>query len=79
MKTKTLKLKDKPLIPQSVSKQKPITKIGEKRKMKKVMDEWKQGELKTNAGQKVTEQKQAVAIALSESGQGYKGKKVSKK
>lgn len=35
-------------------------------KLKKVMHEWKQGKLKSSSGQKVTDQKQALAIALSE-------------
>jgi hypothetical protein len=38
-----------------------------KKKMKKVMDEWKHGELRSGrSGKKVTSQKQAVAIGLSE-------------
>lgn len=36
------------------------------RKVKKVMREYKSGELKSSSGQKVTNQKQAVAIAMSE-------------
>lgn len=44
-------------------------------KVKKVMDEWKGGSLKSSSGQKVTNQKQAVAIAMSESGQAKKKKK----
>jgi len=38
------------------------------KKVKKVMDEWKSGELHSGSkkGKKVTSQKQAVAIALSE-------------
>jgi len=36
------------------------------RKVKKVMREYKSGELKSSSGQKVTDQKQAVAIAMSE-------------
>lgn len=43
-------------------------KIGE------VMDEWKKGELKSGSGQKVTSQKQAVAIGISEARK--QGKKV---
>lgn len=35
-------------------------------KVKEVMDEWKDGKLKTGTGKKVTSQKQAVAIGLSE-------------
>ncbi len=38
-----------------------------KSKVKKVMDEWKAGTLKTSAGKKVTDHAQAVAIAISES------------
>jgi len=60
-------------------KQKPTTKKAKKAKVKKVMDEWKHGELKTSAGKPVDDQKQAVAIALSESGQSYKDKKRRKK
>lgn len=38
-----------------------------KKKMKKVMDEWKHGQLTSGrSGKKVTSQKQAVAIGLSE-------------
>jgi len=36
------------------------------RKVKKVMREYKSGELKSSSGQKVTDQKQAVVIAMSE-------------
>jgi hypothetical protein len=36
------------------------------RKVKKVMREYKSGELKSSSGQKVTDQKQAVAVAMSE-------------
>jgi len=36
------------------------------RKVKKVMREYKSSELKSSSGQKVTDQKQAVAIAMSE-------------
>ena len=37
-----------------------------KRKVKRVMDEWKAGTLRSSSGQKVTDQKMAVAIGLSE-------------
>jgi hypothetical protein len=74
MKTKTMKSSKKPSGNTSHSA-KPATKVGKKRKVKKVMDEWKEGNLKTNVGKPVKDQKQAVAIALSESGQSYKDKK----
>jgi hypothetical protein len=37
-----------------------------KRKIHKVMEEHKEGKLKSSSGKKVTSRKQAVAIALSE-------------
>jgi hypothetical protein len=43
-------------------------------KVEKVMREFKGGKLKSSSGQKVTNQKQAVAIALSEA-RAVKGKK----
>ncbi|MGA3187278.1 MAG: DUF6496 domain-containing protein [Bryobacteraceae bacterium] len=36
------------------------------RKIHKVMEEFKEGDLKSGSGDKVTDRKQAVAIALSE-------------
>ena len=39
------------------------------KKVRKVMREYKAGTLKSGSGQKVTSRKQAVAIAMSESGQ----------
>lgn len=45
-------------------------------KVKKVMKEFKKGELKSSSGKKVTKRKQAVAIALSESGRS-RSKKLS--
>ncbi len=59
---------------------KPATKAGKKRKVTKVMDEYKAGSLKSGKGGKggkVKSRKQAIAIALSESGQSRK--KTSKK
>lgn len=50
----------------------PKTKAGKQRKVKTVMDEWKGGDLRSSSGQKVTNPKQAIAIALSESGQAKK-------
>lgn len=43
-------------------------------KIKKVMHEWKRGKLKSSSGQKVKNQKQALAIALSEQARADKGK-----
>jgi hypothetical protein len=42
------------------------TKKAKQAKVKKVMDEWKSGSLKSSSGKKVTSQKQGIAIALSE-------------
>lgn len=56
-----------------------MAKYSEKAQQKigKVMEEWKDGKLKTSAGQKVTSQKQAVAIGISEAK--AEGDKVPKK
>jgi hypothetical protein len=43
------------------------------KKVKKVMKEYKSGSLKSGSGAKVKSRKQAVAIAMSESGQAKKG------
>lgn len=43
-------------------------------KVAKVMREYKAGKLKSSSGDKVTNQKQAVAIAMSEAEQMKKGK-----
>jgi len=44
-----------------------------KQKVRKVMKEYKEGSLKSGSGAKVKSRKQAVAIAMSESGQKKKG------
>jgi len=57
---------------------KPTTKTAKKRAVKRVMDEWKAGSLHSGSkrGPLVRSQRQAIAIALSESGQARrKGRK----
>ena len=49
----------------------------QKSKVEKVMHEHKRGTLKSGSGKKVKSRKQAVAIAMSESGQSKKRKKAS--
>jgi hypothetical protein len=43
------------------------------KKVRKVMKEYKAGSLKSGSGAKVKSRKQAIAIAMSESGQAKKG------
>jgi hypothetical protein len=51
-------------------------KAAAKKKVEKVMHEFKEGELKSGgSGKKVTNPKQAIAIAMSESGQSRSQKK----
>jgi hypothetical protein len=51
------------------------TKSGRKRKVRKVMGEYKRGTLKSGrSGRRVKSRKQAVAIAMSESGQSRRRK-----
>jgi hypothetical protein len=49
----------------------------QKSKVHKVMSEHKHGTLESGSGKKVKSRKQAVAIAMSESGQSKKRKKAS--
>ena len=49
----------------------------QKKKVEKVMHEHKRGMLKGGSGKKVKSRKQAIAIAMSESGQSKKRKKAS--
>jgi hypothetical protein len=46
-------------------------------KVRKVMHEYKEGKLKSGSGRKVKSRKQAIAIAMSESGQSKRRKKAS--
>lgn len=46
-------------------RRKPLT--CEQKKMKKVMEEYKKGSLRTSAGRSPTSRKQAIAIGMSES------------
>jgi len=48
-------------------------------KVRKVMGEYKRGELKSSSGAKVTSRKQAIAIAMSEAGMSKRGRKHGKK
>jgi len=54
-----------------MAKKKPKTKAAKKRKVEKVLREFKTGSLKSGSkkGPKVTSRDQAIAIALSQSGQ----------
>jgi hypothetical protein len=51
----------------------------QKSKVTKVMREHKKGKLKSGSGKKVKSLKQAIAIAMSESGQSKKSKKSKSK
>jgi superfamily II DNA or RNA helicase len=52
--------------------EKKLSKANNPEKVKIVMDEFKKGKLKSSDGKIVTDRKQAIAIAMSESGQGKK-------
>jgi len=49
----------------------------QKSKVSKVMHEHKRGTLRSSSGRKVKSRRQAIAIAMSESGQSRKRKKAS--
>jgi hypothetical protein len=49
-----------------------MTTAAQKKKVHKVMHEHKKGKLKSGSGKKVRSRKQAIAIAMSESGQSKK-------
>ena len=51
----------------------------QKRKVHRVMHEHKQGSLKSGSGRKVKSRKQAIAIAMSESGQSRRRKPATRK
>jgi hypothetical protein len=54
-----------------------MSSAAQKRKVEKVMHEYEKGDLKSSSGRKVRSRKQAVAIAMSESGQSKKRQKAS--
>lgn len=56
---------------------KSAPKKAKKARMHDEMDKFKQGNLKSSSGKKVTSRKQAIAIGLSESGQSNKATKTS--
>jgi len=62
---------------QSILEEMKMSSTTQKRKVKKVMHEYKEGSLKSGSGRKVKSRKQAVAIAMSESGQSRRRKKAS--
>jgi hypothetical protein len=57
---------------QAVFRRKFMATATQKKKVHKVMHEHKKGTLKSGSGKKVRSRKQAVAIAMSESGQSKK-------
>jgi hypothetical protein len=59
------------------AKRKQSSRSSGKGEVRKVMQEYKQGKLKSSSGQKVTNRKQAVAIALNEARE--EGAKISRR
>ncbi|MGA3306337.1 MAG: DUF6496 domain-containing protein [Stellaceae bacterium] len=55
-----------------------MTTAKQKRKVERVLHEYKTGTLKSRSGRKVKSRKQAIAIALSESGQSRRKKRGKK-
>jgi hypothetical protein len=55
-----------------------MAKTAQRRKVKKVMGEHKRGKLRSGSGRKVKSRKQAIVIAMSESGQSRRRKKRKK-
>jgi hypothetical protein len=52
-----------------------MSKDKKTKKVEKVMHEWKEGKLKSGSGKPVKDQKQAIAISISESKKAGKKKK----
>jgi|GEM_PF-1793360 len=57
------------------TKKESVSHNKQQEKVKTVMKEFKEGTLHSSSGDKVTNPKQAIAIAMSESGQSKKKKK----
>lgn len=58
-----------------MAEKKPTTKTGKQRKVRKVLREFKKGQLTSSSGGRVKSRKQAIAIGLSEAGLSNKRKK----
>jgi hypothetical protein len=56
-----------------------MTTAKQKRKVERVLHEYKTGTLRSRSGRKVKSRQQAIAIALSESGQSRRKKRGKKK
>jgi hypothetical protein len=56
----------------TAGQKKKVHKVMHEHKIHKVMHEHKKGKLKSGSGKKVRSRKQAIAIAMSESGQSKK-------